>query len=191
MARRFGVSDAMLLIASAGLAVWGGTKPFNGMVEQFIGMCQTITDSNNVRYRLGVMSWRQDVWMRWSTVLWYLFQVIDVLVFSLTPALLLIRARPPRPPIRAILRQPGTVACLAVAFGYLWVFGWLDRLLAGKMHYLPGLALAVGGTVAFAWSVLALSKQWQAEPGWIDRTGRILGSAAIAAALLVVTEFGI
>ena len=191
MARRFGVSDAMLLIASAGLAVWGGTKPSNHMVEQFIGMCQTIMDFNNVRYRVGVMSWRQDVWMRWSTVLWYLFQVIDVLVFSLTPALLLIRARPPRPPICAILRQPGTVACLAVAFGYLWVFGWLDRLLAGKMHYLPGLALAVGGTVAFAWSVLALSKQWQAEPGWIDRTGRILGSAAIAAALLVVTQFGI
>jgi hypothetical protein len=131
------------------------------------------------------------MWMRWSTVLWYLFQVIDVLVFSLTPALLLIRATPPRPSIRAILRQPGTIACLAVAFGCLWVLGWLDRLLAGKMNYRCGIAIAVGGTVTFAWSVLALSKQWQAEPSWIDRTGRILGCAAIAAALLVITHFGI
>jgi hypothetical protein len=191
VARRFSVSDAMLLIASAGLVLWGGVKPFDNMVEQFIGMCQAIMDPNNFRYRVGPTTWRQDVWMRWSTVLWYFFQVIDVLVFSLTPALLLIRTRPPRPSIRAILRQPGTIACLAIAFGYLWVFGWLDRLLVGQMHYQPGIAVAVGGTVAFAWSVLALSKQWQSEPGWIDGTGRVLGTAAIAAALIVITHFGI
>jgi hypothetical protein len=191
VARRFSVSHAMLLIGSAGLALWGGVKPFNDMVEQFIGMCRATMDYNNVIYRVGLMTWRQDVLMRWSDVLWYFFQVIDVLVFSLTPTLLLIRARPPRPPIRAILRQPGTIACLAIAFGYLWVMGWLDRLLVGQMHYQCGIAVAVGGTVAFAWSVLALSKQWQSEPGWIDRTGRVLGTAAIAAALIVITQFGI
>jgi hypothetical protein len=80
---------------------------------------------------------------------------------------------------------------LAAARHHSMLFGWLDRLLVGQMHYQPGIAVAVGGTVAFAWSVLALSKQWQSEPGWIDGTGRVLGTAAIAAALIVITHFGI
>jgi hypothetical protein len=46
--------------------------------------------------------------------LWYGFQVIEVLVLSLTPAFLLVRLRRPRPSIRAMLRQPGTAAGLAV-----------------------------------------------------------------------------
>jgi hypothetical protein len=55
---------------------------------------------------------------------------------SLTVALLILRLRPPRPPIRRIARQPGVVACsaalAAVVFRlgqevFCWVLGYLTR----------------------------------------------------------------
>jgi hypothetical protein len=90
-----------------------------------------------------------------------------------------------------MLRQRGTVAGLAVTFGYFWVFGWLDRLLLGRMNYQCGTAVAVGGTVAIAWAFLTLSRQWATEPSWVDRMGRFIGAAAIADGLLTFMEFGI
>jgi hypothetical protein len=43
---------------------------------------------------------------------------------------------------------------------------------------------AVGGAVAASWGILALSRRWQAERGWVDRVGQILGCIAIGTALL-------
>jgi hypothetical protein len=51
--------------------------------------------------------------------------------------------------------------------------------------------MAVGGTVVLAWSALAISRQWQAEPTWIDGMGRTLGAAAIGVGLFALIEYGI
>jgi hypothetical protein len=33
--------------------------------------------------------------------------------------------------------------------------------------------------IAGAWTLLALSRRWKPDPGWIDRLGRLLGSCWI------------
>jgi hypothetical protein len=109
----------------------------------------------------------------------------------MTPVVLLMRMRRPRPSIRALLRQPGTVAGLAVTFGYIWVTGWLHRLFFGKIIDGTVTAIAVGGTVALAWTCLALSRRWEAEPSWVDSMGRLLGATAIAVGALAYSVFGI
>jgi hypothetical protein len=190
-ARKFSVSDAMLLTAGAALAIWGGSKLVVNMADQCIEFCRTIMAYDSALYLAHPEFWRQRLEVHWSTALWYGFQVIDVLLLSMTPALLLVRLRRPRPPIRRLLRQPGAVATLAVTFGYFWVFGWMDRLRHGRLSLPCGIAVAVGGTVAIAWALLALSRQWHSEPSWIDRMGRLVGAAAIGVGLFAFTKFGI
>jgi len=43
--------------------------------------------------------------------------------------------------------------------------------------------IAVGGTVAVVWGILALSRNWIAEPSSADRMGRLLGVVAIGMGL--------
>ena len=38
--------------------------------------------------------------------------------------------------------------------------------------------------LAAVWLVLLLCRQWKAEPGWVDGTGRLLGAMAIGTAIL-------
>jgi hypothetical protein len=92
---------------------------------------------------------------------------------------------------RTLLKQPGTVAGLAVVFGLLWVTGWLHRTYFGRIKYVTTTAIAVGATVVVAWAFLALSRKWEAEPSWVDCTGRLIGVAAITIGLLSLTVFGI
>ena len=101
------------------------------------------------------------------------------------------RVRRPRPPLRALLRQPGTVAGLAVTLGLIWVTGWLHLLFFGRLIDGTVTAIAVGGTVALAWACLALGWRWEAEPSWVDRMGRLLGTMAIAVGIMAYSVFGI
>ena len=94
--------------------------------------------------------------------------------------------RRPRPPWRALIVQPGFVATLAIAFGAVWVNGWAEVLLPRphRIDSFTGPWIVVGATVTAAWVVLALSRNWKAEPGWIDWMGRALGVLAIGIGLL-------
>jgi hypothetical protein len=65
------------------------------------------------------------------------------------------------------------------------------RSVFGRLYDAMVTAIAVGGTVALAWTVLALSRRWESEPGWVDRTGRLLGAAAIVNGALCFTLYGI
>src|SRR5262249_9569917 len=143
------------------------------------------------RYVARPEFWRKDIGSHWGSVVWYGFRVLEVLLLSMTPAFLLIRLRQPRPPFLAMLKQPGTVAGLAVAFGYFWVTGWLHWLYFGRLDFHTGPALAVGGTVLVAWAALALSRQWESEPSWVDRMGRLIGATAIVVAIVAFVQFGI
>jgi hypothetical protein len=189
--RGFGVSDAMAVVAGAAVATWGGSKPFAILLEQATLLCRTILSYNTPRYARVPGLWRHQAESHWSTALWYAVQVLEVLVLSLTLSFLLMRLRPPRPPLRDMVRQPGTVAGLAVTFGYFWVTGWLHVLFFGRIIDQCALAVSVGGTVAVSWLFLMVSRLWTAEPSWVDRLGRLIGALAIAVALLAFTQFGI
>jgi hypothetical protein len=78
-----------------------------------------------------------------------------------------------------------------VTFGFFWVTGWLHRLFFGTINFQCATAVAIGGTVAVAWTVLALSRNWESEASWVDRLGRVIGVSAIAVGLLTYAEFGL
>jgi hypothetical protein len=116
---------------------------------------------------------------------------MQTLVLTAAPVYLILRARQPRPPVRDLLRQPGTVAGLAVVFGFVWVTGWLHRLFFGRLTDAIVPAIAAGATVALAWAGLALTRSWESERSWVDRLGRLLGATAIATGAAAVSLFGI
>ncbi len=192
--RKLSVYDSLISIGGIALLLKYGLRDFINLFEQFRGLCSTIAA------HYGFISARPygppQFLMRsmanyWSSVLWYGVQASEVLILVMTPVFLLMRARRPRPPIRALLRQPGTVAGLAVPLGLIWVAGWLHLLFFGRIIDGTVTPIAVGGTVALAWACLALGRRWEAEPSWVDRTGRLLGASAIAVGLIAFSVFGI
>src|SRR5262249_52408390 len=120
----------------------------------------------------------------WSGVVWDGVQAAELLILVLTTVFLLMRVRRPRPPIRALLRQPGTVAGLAVSLGLILVAGWIHLLFFGRLIDGTVTPIAVGGTVALAWTGLAMVRRWEAEPSWVDRMGRLLGATAIVVGVI-------
>ncbi len=101
---------------------------------------------------------------------------------------LVLRLRRPRPTFRRLTCQPGAVACFAVP---TWVLldvadsliqeGLRGDRIAGRslglwIWYLlePPSAVCVF-VVPIVWGLLVSGRRWRPEPGWIDRTGRVLG----------------
>ncbi|HEX8201705.1 MAG TPA: hypothetical protein VF590_14580 [Isosphaeraceae bacterium] len=114
-----------------------------------------------------------------------------------TVALLALRLRRPRPPLRRLARQPGMVAGAAVSL-VLAVFaaaGALRVALGSSSSsawadFVSDFALWVeafvpGSAVAGAWLTLGLGRRWRPEPSWIDRAGRIVGLFWLAQILLL------
>jgi len=126
--REFTVSDAMAFIAGAALIPAGGSRFMANLSGQLVALARTIWNYDSPFFRTRPAMWRDDVWMFGSTVLWYGFRMIQVVLLSMTLTFLLVRLRQPRPPILSLLRQPGTVAGLAIVFGLFWVTGWMHRL---------------------------------------------------------------
>lgn len=188
--RNFGVLDLMVSIAGMALFLAYGRHKAAGLFGQIMGACRMAAAY------LGVIKYPpqfivKHMAMYGSGVLWYGIQLSQHIVLIMTPVFLLMRLTPPRPTVRALLKQPGTIAALAVAFGLIWVTGWLHRL--HFVQYTTGTlsTIAVGGTVAFAWACLALSRKWEAERSWIDRLGRFLGATAITVGLIALLKYGI
>ena len=109
---------------------------------------------------------------------------ITYFLLACTLAYLPLRLRGPRPSLRHLTRQPGMVACVAVAVvvtidvvssaiywakaGPMYRSMMLELFWRGNSHH-PAAA------VAAAWLGLALSRRWRGERGWIDRMGRVFG----------------
>jgi hypothetical protein len=192
--RRFGVCDMMALIAGIGLWFAFENNKFKILIQQFVDLCKAIAAY------FGFLPARpygppqfltKAIATYWSGVVWYGAKEAELLVLVITPVFLLMRVRRPRPPIRALLWQPGTIAGLAVAFGLVFVAGWMHRLFFDRLIYETVIPIAVGGTVALAWTCLALVRRWEAERSWIDRVGRLLGATAIVVGLIAFLEFGL
>ena len=192
-ARGFGISDLMASILGIALILATGGGEFRGLIQQFWWLCRAIAaylgpvprgNWGPPQYLLKSMA---DYG---SSVVWHGIQASELVVLVMTPVALLMRLRQPRPSFRGLIRQPGTVAGLSVALGFVLVVNWLHRLFVGLN---PGLLtpIAVGGTVALAWTVLALSGRCEIERSWVDRLGRALGATAIAVGLVSALRYGI
>jgi len=188
--RGFGISDAMILTAGAALAL-------SASMHLIVFMASAMG-------RLGAEASAHggDPVGRWPAfwgathdhlrnALWYGFQVAEALVFGFTPAFLAVRLRRPRPPWGALIRQPGLAACLAMVFGLFWGTGALLTWFPGRFESVSAAPSAVGAAVVLAWGMLVLSRKWEAEPGWIDRMGRLLGCVAVGNAVLLPLVFRI
>jgi hypothetical protein len=121
-------------------------------------------------------------------VLWGSLWVVLAPTLALAP----IRLSRPRPDRDHLWRQPGWVACFAVALtlaisvfesllslGSLLVRrpGAVRSTLLGSYFREVSLRLPQQAVfaVAAAWAVLALGGRWSPEKGWIDRLGRLFG----------------
>jgi hypothetical protein len=120
-----------------------------------------------------------------------------------TIAVLVVRMRSPRPPLRRLVRQAGTVACMVALAVLLVIACWVGMTTAmgravefsehaiianAVVHSRGSFALypvtgrnlviyadRVGFAIAGAWLSLWLSGRWRPEPTWVDRLGRALG----------------
>jgi hypothetical protein len=188
--REFRLSDAMILIAGAALALAAGSHLLLLLAEMLGRLCREAA------------AHRADLPAHWPVfwgathdplrnTLWYGFQVAEMFLVGMTPAFFVLRLRRPRPPWCALLRQPGTVAGLAMVFGLFWGTGCLLASFPDRVDSMTAAPAAIGGAVAVGWGALALSRKWEPERGWVDRMGRVLGCAAIGAALLGLMVFRI
>jgi hypothetical protein len=105
----------MICIGGIACAIAFGSRSFMSLLQQCTGLGNAIAEHYGFsstrhygppQFRLRAIS------NYWSSILWYVVQVSETLILSMTPVVLLARLRPPRPPIRALLSQPGTVAAL-------------------------------------------------------------------------------
>ena len=113
-------------------------------------------------------------------------------VLTLSLALLTLRLRRPRAGFRRIARQPGTMACLAVAIFlalrapfYLGMACLCTLTPSFWVNRFVNESLRLGYVVPVAWFILLITRRRRPEPGWIDRLGRILGAYWIALVLVV------
>jgi hypothetical protein len=131
---------------------------------------------------------------RLAAVTWRYGRLASPFLLTFPAALLVMRARAPRPPARRVFRQPGTVACLVVladvlARGLLVAArSWLEQLMRWPVISSGDYVIRTlfsGYSVALVWAAMGLTRTWRPEAGWIDRTGRAYGMLMITVWLLM------
>jgi hypothetical protein len=98
-------------------------------------------------------------------------------LFFLLPAFLIVRLRRPRPALSSLIRQPGFVACaapVAIVLGAMPAALIPLSGLAGQVIEI-GIQVLLVAAAPMSWILLIVTRQWNAEPSWIDRLGRIFG----------------
>jgi hypothetical protein len=161
--RRLTLADGLILIAAVAVGLALGRIPQNVHGS----------DDSPSLIAMGLMS------IYWASLM---------VMVSLIP----LRLMTPRPPWRRVRRQPGFIACAAVAFGVVHralCFGvicfWRPAVWANiNVRSLIASPPPFGSMIISAWFVLALSGRWRPEPSWIDRSGRVLAIAWIVRYLI-------
>jgi hypothetical protein len=112
--------------------------------------------------------------------------LISSFLIPWTVALFFLRLNRPRPSRRHLFMRPGFVAC-AIASAMM-VFLCLDEyrqfvfayrsLMAPNVQHLVALnyRISVSFATAALWVLMAACGRWHAEPSWIDRAGRAVGT---------------
>jgi hypothetical protein len=186
--RPFSLADAMILIAGTTLFFSMGFYLFAYLIEMLVSLCRKTVEHRSDLLEHWPIFWA-EIRLSFINSISYFNQILRNLLVSMVLTFIILRWRRPRPSLRTMLRQSGTLAAVAMVFGMFWVIGTLDYLFYPTIE--PNLAagLGIGGTVVFAWVILALSARWQGEPGWIDRMGRWLGVAAVIHMVLGILQY--
>jgi hypothetical protein len=188
--REFGITDAMIFVAGAALALSGGAQLLALLANMLGRLCVQAAALRGYLPGHWLAFWAGNHG-HLRNVLWYGLQTAEISLVGMTLAFFAVRLRKPRPPLRALLRQPGTAASLAMVFGLFWGTGGLIVLFPDRVDSMTAAPIAVGGAVAASWVALALSRRWKSEPGWVDRVGRALGWIAIGTGLIGLVVFRI
>ena len=180
--RRFGIADALILIAGAGVGLG---------LDRYVA--PGVTPKDLWRVFFGPSGgWTPRYALQISAELCVLF--VTPFVAAWTIACLLVQLRRRRP--RHLRRAPGFVACLlptlgcAVAVVLTWSL--LGRTAWGPVHPNQGDfeaaqfggSLLVGSSVVWAWATMKMCGIFRARPTWTDWLGRLTGVAWIAIGML-------
>ena len=140
--------------------------------------------------------------VEWRFRLHHLMDLARPALASIGAALSVCRLRPPRPSLRRLARQPGTVAtaCMILSFateGAILLAGRALKPVVDRpwpvIPPLGGDAFTItyssllwtfttidpGPIIVASWLLLLAVGRWEPEPTWIDRTGRCLGACWI------------
>ena len=111
------------------------------------------------------------------SIVMFTFTSLECFLLGGTPAFLIMRLRKPRPSLRRLVKQPGMVACEVWLLGMF--LGICLTLVEDYRYLAPVAVISTACAIPVAWAILALRGRWEAEPSWIDRLGRGLGSAGL------------
>jgi hypothetical protein len=102
--------------------------------------------------------------------------LLNFLMF-LVPAFLIVRLRRPRPPLRALMCQPGFAACAAPVVLVLATLPLAVYHPSGRAGDVIDIVMQIllSAVAPLAWFFLVVTRRWNPEPSWIDRLGRVIG----------------
>jgi hypothetical protein len=137
------------------------------------------------------------------TTIPFLYLTARPLILIGTIGFMIIRLRQPRLRWRRIMNQPGTVSCIAV-LGFFSIYGVMDcaacvatrsglhrvDTMTGSDQLIAATPSPVGFAVGMSLVILALSKRWRYEHGWIDALGMVFGCYWALGALVVMASRG-
>jgi hypothetical protein len=187
--RRFGLLDAMILVvASAGCFGW-----FRSTSNQEVGWTFYSPVQPSQFFQVSVIA---RVY----------FEIFAAVLVSITLATLVMRFRRPRPTLSMLMRQPGLIATLTASISIVLFSGKQALVWVVDSAFDPGrslpmsnfqvlsnslplgnMAAVTGLIVLSAWLILWLGRRYRFERSWIDRLGRLVGLAWIAAIPLQVS----
>lgn len=177
-ARRFGLIDAMILVAATAAGLAWGREDLVATV-QARAILTGVVFSNSMHTRPVQFADRLHTFTFGASRL----------LGCWTLAVLTLRLRSPRPRRVRLMCQPGMLAvATATAYAVVVAVGFVLAFLI-RAKYKPswsdyaGQAVDVYATanaIAAAWLILALSGHWRPGRTWIDRSGCIMGLAWIA-----------
>jgi hypothetical protein len=181
-ARRFGVGDALILVAALGI----GLSAIRDRMRTFPSRTARWTnDYRRFRAELAGPA-PMDVEDYRFTVKSLIFYVSDEgktwlisTLVGLTSVQVIMRLRRPRPDRDTLSRQPGFLGCCAAMIGLAFDRGWVPYLRFGSLVF--PILTALG--VVIAWALLFVLRRWQSEKSWLDRLGVAVGVGWIVAAV--------
>jgi hypothetical protein len=183
--RKFGLLDAIILVAAAALSCfwWRRFKVY------YLSPDFSVTNPSQFFFAVSVVR------RGFSGM----FPVLAPFTFALIP----LRALRPRPSWRRVMCQPGAVACLTagLTFSIQFTRQFVPEAANLIFHEVPlstGLSMdywapaycestTFGLVILAAWLPMALGRRWRPEPTWVDRFGRLLAFAWVAAIPVQVT----
>ncbi len=187
--RPFTVLDAMILVAATAVGLWGGNLVWFVLGTNWESLFGDLGDVRNFGYIHACLT---GIAFAAMPVMW---------VWTLTMPLLGLRR--PRPTLRRLCRQPGFAACVAV---FITTTIIALSCLASEAHSLKPnyrarletelvnnlgwdfVTAPFGFVVAGVWVLFALGKMSRRDPGWFDRTGRVLGAYWVVELVLSLTR---